>query len=390
MMRHRQGFTLVELLVAMALIFFLMAILSQAFVSATITFRNLKAAGDLANKLRATAQLLQHDLAADHFEGKKRLSDQTFWYNGPPQQGFFHIWHGSAPSTVAGSPCFIEGTDLAGVQTLRSVNHAMAFTIKLRGNQMSDFLSANAPASLMLNDQFGPPEARYQSSAYSYQWAEVAWFLKPSINPGTGQQDTTFTDQANPTAGPLPLYTLYRRQRLAVPEDRLVPDAVRDLPANQLLDLSCYLVPATGKWHFNNPIDLTVPERRFNGGNLANPPTLESQGAPPNLRGADIQLTDVLSFDVRVLPRQSEYITGTPPVDPFVTLFSPPFPQIPYPPPPPSTPTTFRRRGTPPAGSSIPGARSTTVSTVLMVTRSGMCIRPHRTLPTREQPSRRC
>ena len=147
-MRRRQGFTLVELLVAMALIIFIMAILSQAFVSATSTFRMLKASGDMAEKLRATSQVLQRDLAADHFEGKKRLSNANFWLNGPPQQGYFQVWQGSAPSIIAGSPCYIEGYDLdnippnPGIGSYRSVNHTLAFTIKMRGNQMGDFLSA--------------------------------------------------------------------------------------------------------------------------------------------------------------------------------------------------------------------------------------------------------
>ncbi len=137
-MRRRQGFTLVELLVAMALIIFIMAILSQAFVSATSTFRILKASGDMAEKLRATTQVMQRDLAADHFEGKKRLSNANFWLNGPPQQGYFQVWQASirAPS---------KARDLDGVSSYPSTNHTLAFTIKTRGNQMGDFLSAGGP-----------------------------------------------------------------------------------------------------------------------------------------------------------------------------------------------------------------------------------------------------
>src|SRR5262249_19862414 len=96
-MRRRQAFTLVELLVAMALILFMMAILSQAFVAATRSFREIKAAGDLAEKLRAVSIQLRRELAADHFEGKKRLSQPTFWDSGPPRQGFFRIYQGSRP-----------------------------------------------------------------------------------------------------------------------------------------------------------------------------------------------------------------------------------------------------------------------------------------------------
>src|SRR5260370_4886975 len=90
----RGAFTLVELLVAAALIVFMMAVLSHALVSATKSFRDLKAAGDLTERLRSVSGQLRSDLSADHFEGKKRLSDPTFWDNGPPRQGFFRVYQG--------------------------------------------------------------------------------------------------------------------------------------------------------------------------------------------------------------------------------------------------------------------------------------------------------
>ena len=46
-MRRRQGFTIVELLVAMALIVLIMSIISEAFVEGLGTFRELKGIGDL-------------------------------------------------------------------------------------------------------------------------------------------------------------------------------------------------------------------------------------------------------------------------------------------------------------------------------------------------------
>ena len=342
-MKRRHGFTLVELLVSMALIIFIMAILSQAFVAATATFRNLKAAGDMAEKLRATTQLLQRDLSADHFEGKKRLSDQNFWNNGPPQQGYFQVWQGSA-----GTP---EGTDLNGIGSYRSTDHTLAFTIKLRGNQMGDFLTAGSPtvvnpwgtpptislASLIpfYPQQTPPPtlqsltfagESRYQvntaaNPTYSYQWGEVAWFMQPSINPATLQQDTTAPDPVT-GAAPVPLYTLYRRQRLAVLDNSLVPpQTTATLTANQLMEWSCWPNTANtpNTWYFNSPADLTAPNRRFGG--VTNPPGFSAipQGLS-GLSGSDVQLTDVVSFDVRllILPLQGVDIPGS--VDPFVTL----------------------------------------------------------------------
>jgi prepilin-type N-terminal cleavage/methylation domain-containing protein len=60
----RRGFTLSELLVAMALIVLIMSILSQAFVAGVETYRHLKGIGDLNEKLRQASIDLRHDVLA--------------------------------------------------------------------------------------------------------------------------------------------------------------------------------------------------------------------------------------------------------------------------------------------------------------------------------------
>ncbi len=82
-MKRRSGFTLVELMVAMALIMFIMAILSEAFGAAMKSFRDLKASADMAERLRAAGTMLRRELSADHFDGKARMSQPDFWANGP-------------------------------------------------------------------------------------------------------------------------------------------------------------------------------------------------------------------------------------------------------------------------------------------------------------------
>jgi prepilin-type N-terminal cleavage/methylation domain-containing protein len=62
-----RGFTLIELLVAMALITLIMSVLSQAFVQGANTFRDLKAVGDMNERLRAAVIGLRSDVAAAHF-----------------------------------------------------------------------------------------------------------------------------------------------------------------------------------------------------------------------------------------------------------------------------------------------------------------------------------
>src|SRR5258708_30612631 len=71
---RRTGFTIVELLVAMALIVLIMSILSQAFVEGLETFRRLKGIGDMQDNLRTAVVPLRNDLLARHFDGTQKLS----------------------------------------------------------------------------------------------------------------------------------------------------------------------------------------------------------------------------------------------------------------------------------------------------------------------------
>src|SRR5262245_49336668 len=73
----RSGFTLVEMLAALALTVFMMAILSEAFVTGLDAMSRMKALGDLEQKLRDVGAIIRRDLAANHFEGSKRLSELT-------------------------------------------------------------------------------------------------------------------------------------------------------------------------------------------------------------------------------------------------------------------------------------------------------------------------
>ena len=98
---RRQGFTLVEMMVSLALVLFIMVILTQAFQAGLESFRLLKGVGDMEDNLRSVATILRRDLAADHFEGKRRISDESFWSIGPPREGYFRVWHGTPYSASA-------------------------------------------------------------------------------------------------------------------------------------------------------------------------------------------------------------------------------------------------------------------------------------------------
>jgi prepilin-type N-terminal cleavage/methylation domain-containing protein len=140
----RRGFTLVEMLVAMALTVFIMAILSQAFVAGLDTFRGLKAMGDMQQTLRVGINSLRSDLSADHFEGKRKLSDPDITSN-PPKQGYVFIRQANptkktGPTTYNPPSSIFEGVDADGLPSQRAANHVLAMTIKLRGNQREHYL----------------------------------------------------------------------------------------------------------------------------------------------------------------------------------------------------------------------------------------------------------
>jgi prepilin-type N-terminal cleavage/methylation domain-containing protein len=316
-MRRRQGFTIVELLVAMALIVFIMAILSEAFVKSTQVFRDFKSLGDMNGRLRAATNFLAEDLAAEHFDGKRRLSDPGFFSNGPPSAGFFRVWQQSASVN--------EGNDLDGNPSYTSTGTFLHFTSKKRGNGFQDFVRADVSGDVNSPLPSLPYwDSRYQGSppplgvptfprTYHSQWYQVAWFLRPNGR---------FTEN-----GTTQLYTLYRHQLAIVTDNTSVNwgTAAGQTVASTTTgydEISCY-ADTTGRFYFPNPADITVPERRFgmtttagtygtpvagtNGYPIYDTPPasntydLVPASAANTKKGADLVLNDVLSFDVRFL-----------------------------------------------------------------------------------------
>src|SRR5438445_389340 len=111
-MRRRHAFTLVELLVAMALVIFIMAIMTEAFTAGLETFRKLKAIGDMNERMRSATAILRRDLTSYHFEGRRRVSDPNFWNFGAPREGFLKIYQGS--------PSVLEGRDASLIPSYAS------------------------------------------------------------------------------------------------------------------------------------------------------------------------------------------------------------------------------------------------------------------------------
>lgn len=294
-MRRRRGFTLIELMVVMALTMFIMAVLSQAFGTGLDTFRGLKALGDLQDGIRTATMILRNDLSQDHFEGKRRLSDPNFWSRpdgslNTVREGFFAIKQGAASTS--------EGNDTDGLSSSRAVNHVLHFSSKLKGNRRESFYYAGVPtASVLLTNSTNvggqPFDGMFinpSSATYASQWAEIGYYLV--------QSGTTAAPEAAAQGLPLAslpgtqLFSLYRCQFVGVPNNANVNNQ-ENYAANAASygAISCQS-DSNGKVYFNTPNDWAGGTRRF-----------QPNTATAFQSVSTLVLQNVVSFQVQVLTK---------------------------------------------------------------------------------------
>lgn len=228
--RIRQAFTLVELLVAMALILFIMSIVSVVFGDATESFRIFRARAELSEKLRFITQTLRADLRANHFENGRRLSDPTFWTQGPPKAGYFRIEQSSPGTyipTMDGDSILTAKPD--PVNVANDNKHVLMLTSFLDPNDFKGFHSISDPSLTPFKgwlNGFSASDSRLESGlSYNSPNAEIAWFLggvtsgsNPAATPyefATGRDFMTGKEydrlEAPDIASGLALFKLYRR-----------------------------------------------------------------------------------------------------------------------------------------------------------------------------------
>ena len=302
----RIAFTLVELMVAMALIILMLSIMSQAFVIATGTMQGLKEVADMQEKIRPAITLLQRDLGANHFGGSKKLSDLEFWDNGPPKEGYFMLWQDKASDVAEGVT-----NNVTFSQSAALANHMLAFTVKLPGKSPNDFFDSGLGASFgnIFFNGAGTPLGmtdsnirRFESNAnlIHSDWAEVAYFLGPHNAGATPVADGNTDGKNNPPS--LPYFNLYRQQKLVLPSFNISGVTLPVATAAIKEEISCETSTGT----FNKPSDLTVPWKRMGNrtlnhlGNRVGP--LFSEFVNPSSKvNTDIIATNVISFDVKLL-----------------------------------------------------------------------------------------
>jgi hypothetical protein len=294
----RAGLTLVEMLIALALSIFIMAILSEAFVKGLEVFGQYKALADLEQRLRTVANIVRRDLRAQHFDGGRKLSECTAsgkpmpmldglraapytaieaqillrqleqYKFKSPGEGFFSVEEWPNRPAPFGATTFFEGIDASGRPsyrdrpafaasppaapgTLSSLSDVLHFTSKLEGNEPDKFyygrnVSLDAtglpiPGRL---DGAGNFLSRYDGTGgnqlYTSQAAELLYFLHTD--------DSAFLPGVDSPNGPVLTFNLYRQAYLLIPSH---------FKYNPSLPIPTIL---TGDPTFNNNVDF----RRLN------------------------------------------------------------------------------------------------------------------------------
>ncbi|MCS7168627.1 MAG: prepilin-type N-terminal cleavage/methylation domain-containing protein [Gemmatales bacterium] len=355
----RKAFSLIEMLVVLAILLLIMSILALAYHSATWAMRVARGWANLGAEGSGIERQLRFLLRQHHFEGSLRVSQID------PQNvdrralaGYFAVYEGNT------SPSEID------------VDDVLAFTVRLTGNSPGDFFETSlqsppqgwslppnlftanlspTPLPLVslpdLPPGLGFPESRYQlGNTYRSQWAEVVIFLSRQHDPEnpTRRAATVAYDHAAhpdpPTNGPAArLYRLHIRRFLLAPSHfakgphdfdptgRIVvhrfqpPQNTRPYYYPDAFDLSLrrevttFPQPGgqpTEEWVLNTARDVRDPANRcFNRSSYFAPRPWESNELPNDFPpgppgpltarsgrlGSDLVLQNVVSFDVKLV-----------------------------------------------------------------------------------------
>lgn len=310
---RNRGFTIVELLVSLALIIFIMSLVSTIFVLATKSFRDMKAAGDLAEQLRSAGQLVRSMVKANHFEGNTQPSDVDFWKPRGSSGSIPTPWPDSALKDASGytwrsgylrfeqtDVAVQEGADFDNINVSRAdglADHRLSMSVLLNGNSSSDVFSAYYDPSST------PPVARPTFLAnpnYAYfenaslirrPKAEVAFFLAAA-----DVLDAPMTGLLSGNTS-LKLYSLHMKTWLLKDSG----DPAGTVAAGLNPDTNLSYPPLLGPTSWNDLGNVSTPSQRAST-QFFNTNTTTSRTAS-SLSPQTLILRNVISFEVQLLDR---------------------------------------------------------------------------------------
>lgn len=301
--RRRAGFTLVEMMVATALVMVIMLIISQAFASASKTFNTMRTAGYMQERLRGGINVLRKDLSSDHFgppytsgRGGPHVSDQRLDQPGwqPPARGYFELRQLPDPITGGSSvrePTLGPLTDGDGLTSTRAINHGMRFTVRLPDAPASELFAAKFSAFFTRNP-LANAFINEQDILYT-RWAQVAYFLTLSPDPTVNNTRSDGTG--------LGLYVLRRRVQLMPPQNVDIGPFPQAQAQQILLDCANYANDVITPYLIATPLPGFVIVRFSGPESLNDVTTVSSLRIPfqPHPTGDDIVMVDVLSMDIK-------------------------------------------------------------------------------------------
>jgi len=321
---RRGGFTLVEMMVSTALIIFIMYIMATAFEKGLESFRMMKVAGDMQEKLRTASVAIRSDLNKPHFNDKgsslgEYLSDaaldptQLNWT--PPTKGYFRINFGKgALEDVADEGFDPDDTQLARTRRLpwkpnaaTDLYPSMQFTVRLSGERRDQFFTTRHNVTGLNNWNTPNYTVSEDPTVFTSTWADVSYFVLPLLD-DRGQPVTT--------PGGAQLYALYRRVKLLYdPAPGTVPPVVVAPGDPNFAGLSFWRRSnGGGRAELNTPSSVTAPIRRFGAdqntfaglqvygalaGDTSLAPSKDVYGPASDVAGTDLLLANVTDFEIK-------------------------------------------------------------------------------------------
>jgi prepilin-type N-terminal cleavage/methylation domain-containing protein len=294
----RRGFSLVEMLVVLAITALVLSLLASAYVMELRAIRSAKGLIEMDEQLTAAERQIRYYLRLPHFEGNRRVSEiGSSW---TPSEGYFEVSGGSSdPAT----------------------SDWMRFTVRLPANRPNEWFATGVPVTNTAGEAYHPltgvPLYKYPTSPvpppatppspplYLAQWLEVAFFLSQQMDPDdpTNKVQMATVPLDHPGYGnAAKLYRLHLRKAALVPRRLSYPgkqpiDIETDIN-NGRLDFSVPVTPSPYELStFPTP---TPPNYRPNTTQSVQSDPSKRLATQPSGDGRDILVSNVVSFDIRL------------------------------------------------------------------------------------------